>query len=88
MKIRKTKETFEMDSILPTTGTTARVKGYVRGDRAGRERLLTMGLTPGTELTVTRVAPMGDPIEIHVRGFALSLRKDEFALLTLEAADQ
>ncbi|MBL3569510.1 ferrous iron transport protein A [Rhodovulum sp. BSW8] len=76
-----------MENTLPKMGTTVRVKSFARGDRAGRERLLTMGLTPGTELTVTRVAPMGDPIEIRVRGFALSLRKDEFALLTLEAVD-
>jgi len=73
-----------MTDALPRVGETARIKGYVRGARAGRERLLTMGLTPGTEFTVTRVAPMGDPIEIRVRGFALTLRKDEFALLTLE----
>ena len=36
-----------------------------------------MGLTKGTEFTVKRVAPMGDPVEINLRGFALSLRKDE-----------
>jgi ferrous iron transport protein A len=43
-----------------------------------------MGLTPGTELRVTRVAPMGDPVEIQVRGFRLSLRKDEAAALQVE----
>ncbi|ARE39730.1 Ferrous iron transport protein A [Rhodovulum sp. P5] len=73
-----------MQGALPKVGETARVKGFARGNRAGRERLLTMGLTPGTEFTITRVAPLGDPVEIRVRGFALSLRKDEFALLTLE----
>jgi ferrous iron transport protein A len=45
-------------------------KGY-------RRKLLAMGLTPGTEFTVTRVAPLGDPVEIMVRGFKLSLRKEE-----------
>ena len=43
-----------------------------------------MGLTPGTEFTVTRVAPLGDPVEILVRGFKLSLRKDEAAALVVE----
>jgi ferrous iron transport protein A len=76
-----------MGSVPPKVGATARIRGYVRGERAGRERLLTMGLTPGTEITVTRVAPLGDPIEIRVRGFALTLRKDEFALLTLETEE-
>jgi ferrous iron transport protein A len=43
-----------------------------------------MGLPPGTEFTVTRYAPMGDPVEIEVRGFALSVRKDEAAMLLVE----
>jgi ferrous iron transport protein A len=43
-----------------------------------------MGLTPGTEFTVTRYAPMGDPVEIEVRGFALSVRKDEATMLLVE----
>lgn len=42
------------------------------------------GLTPGTEFTVTRYAPLGDPIEILVRGFKLSLRKDEAKTLFVE----
>ena len=43
-----------------------------------------MGLTPGTELSVVRVAPLGDPVEIKVRGFSLSLRKDEADALQIE----
>jgi ferrous iron transport protein A len=43
-----------------------------------------MGLTPGTEFTVIRFAPLGDPVEIQVRGFALSLRKDEATALLVE----
>jgi len=73
-----------MQGALPKVGETLRVKGFVRGSRASRERMLTMGLTPGTDFTITRIAPLGDPIEIRVRGFALSLRKDEFALLTFQ----
>lgn len=40
-------------------------------------KLMTLGLTPGTPIKVTRVAPLGDPIEIRIRGFNLSLRRDE-----------
>ena len=46
-----------------------------------------MGLTPGTEFTVIRVAPLGDPVEIQVRGFHLSLRKQEADTLIIEEID-
>jgi ferrous iron transport protein A len=46
-----------------------------------------MGLTPGTEFTVIRVAPLGDPVEIRVRGFHLSLRKQEADTLIVEEID-
>ena len=58
--------------------------GYEPGSRGYRRKLLAMGLTPGTGFSVTRVAPMGDPVEIRVRGFKLSLRKDEAAALKVE----
>ncbi|MCL4182572.1 MAG: ferrous iron transport protein A [Burkholderiaceae bacterium] len=65
-------------------GDRARVLGFTEGGKAYRRKLLSMGLTPGAELSVTRVAPMGDPVEIRVRGFALSLRKDEADALSVE----
>lgn len=68
-------------------GEKGRVIGYFRGTSAYRKRLLAMGLTQGTEFIVKRVAPMGDPIEIEVRGFALSLRKDEASALKVERGD-
>ncbi len=46
-----------------------------------RNRLLSMGLTPGTEFLVERRAPLGDPVEISLRGFRLSLRREEAAQL-------
>ncbi|MDR0996911.1 MAG: ferrous iron transport protein A [Zoogloeaceae bacterium] len=68
-------------------GQSARVAGFVKGnDKSYRKKLLSMGLTPDTLFSVTRVAPMGDPIEIAVRGFSLSLRGDEAASLLVEAA--
>lgn len=65
-------------------GDRAKVTGYLQSEGAYRRKLLSMGLTPGAELSVTRVAPMGDPVEIRVRGFALSVRKDEAAALSVE----
>ena len=67
-----------------TVGQSGRIVGYEKGSRAYREKLLAMGLTPGTHFTLTRQAPMGDPIEIEVRGFKLSLRKGEAATLQVE----
>jgi ferrous iron transport protein A len=65
-------------------GDRARVIGFTEGGKPYRRKLLSMGLTPGIEIVIIRVAPMGDPVEIHVRGFALSLRKDEAAALQVE----
>lgn len=54
------------------------------GHKAYRQRLLAMGLLPGTLFSVLRLAPLGDPMEILVRGVALSLRKSEADLLEVE----
>jgi ferrous iron transport protein A len=65
-------------------GDRAKVAGFTEMGRGYRRKLLTMGLTPGAEIAVARVAPMGDPVEIRVRGFSLSLRKEEAAALNVE----
>ena len=65
-------------------GEKCKVVGYKKGFTSYRGKLLAMGLTKGTEFTVERVAPLGDPVEINVRGFALSLRKDEAAAVIVE----
>ncbi len=65
-------------------GESGTVSGYTKGASAYREKLLAMGLTRGTQFTVERIAPMGDPVEIQVRGFALSLRRDEASALMVE----
>lgn len=49
----------------------------VGGDDALRRRLLDMGLTPKTTVMVRKVAPLGDPIELYLRGYELTLRKDD-----------
>ena len=50
---------------------------YVGGRGALRRRLLDMGITPGTEVMIRKRAPMGDPIEIHLRGYELTLRIED-----------
>ena len=80
------------ESAMPATlhlgalavGQSGCIVGYEQGNRAYREKLLSMGLTPGTHFTLTRQAPMGDPVEIELRGFKLSLRKDEAAAIRVE----
>ena len=55
-------------------GGRGRIEGLA-GDGVVAQRLLEMGLTPGADVTLVRFAPMGDPIEVKVRGYALSLRR-------------
>ena len=57
-------------------GQSAKITA-VNGDGALRCRLLDMGLIPKTRITLQKVAPMGDPMEIHVRGYELTIRKEE-----------
>lgn len=66
------------------TGAKARILALAPGEKVYRQRLIAMGLIPGTEFTVSRIAPLGDPIEILVRGYALSLRKHEANILKIE----
>ena len=70
-------------SALPV-GARARVLSYHGMGDSYRRKLMSMGLTPGTCFTVQRVAPLGDPVEISVRGFCLSLRRQEAADLQVE----
>ncbi|MBR5895301.1 MAG: ferrous iron transport protein A [Akkermansia sp.] len=56
----------------------------VAGEGALRQRILDMGLTRGAEVEVRKVAPLGDPIEVTVRGYELSLRKQEAACIIVE----
>jgi ferrous iron transport protein A len=65
-------------------GDRAKVIGFNKTGKAYRKRLLAMGLTPGTEFNVTRYAPLGDPVEIKIRGFSLTLRKNEAKVLLIE----
>ena len=63
-------------------GECAVVAGF-DGEPGVVQRLLEMGLTPGTEVTLVRLAPLGDPMEILVRGYNLSIRKADAANVVL-----
>ena len=58
----------------------------VGGERALRRRLLDMGLTPGTLVTVKKTAPLGDPLELLLRGYVLTLRRDDAGSIAVEDA--
>jgi len=56
----------------------------VNGEKVLRRRLLEMGITPRTTVTVKKAAPMGDPIELLLRGYVLSLRLEDAEKITVE----
>ncbi|MBC8355348.1 MAG: ferrous iron transport protein A [Planctomycetes bacterium] len=68
------------DAKVGQTGRVLQVEGL--DDVA--VRLLEMGLTPGVEFKLIGIAPLGDPIEIEIRGYRLSLRKSEATRITIE----
>ena len=68
-------------------GEYGRVVSYRPGPSLIRGALLSMGLTPGTVFQIIRIAPLGDPVEIRVRGSSLTLRDGEAAVLQIERAD-
>lgn len=59
----------------------------VSGEGKARRRLLDMGVTPGAEVLLRKKAPLGDPIEINIRSYELTLRKVEAACVTLEVIE-
>ena len=61
-------------------GATVKV-ARLNGTGPVKRRIMDMGLTKGTEVTVRKIAPLGDPIELTVRGYELSIRKDEAAAI-------
>lgn len=56
----------------------------LHGEGAIKRRIMDMGLTKGVQVTVRKVAPLGDPIEINVRGYELSLRKADAEMIEVE----
>ena len=62
------------------TGSTVKI-ARLNGAGPVKRRIMDMGLTRGTEVTVRKIAPLGDPIQLTVRGYELSIRKDEAAAI-------
>lgn len=56
----------------------------IRGTGPVKKRLMDMGITQGTEITVVKLAPLGDPIEMKLRGYDLSIRKADAELVEVE----
>ena len=68
-------------------GETGLIK-KVEGEGRLRRRLFDMGVTPGATIYLRKKAPLGDPIEVTIRGYELTLRKNEAALVVLEVEDK
>lgn len=76
--------------VIPLTklkvGQTGKVVS-LNGSGAVRRHIIDMGITPGTVVRMRRAAPMGDPLEIRVRGYELSLRRSEAQGIAVETED-
>lgn len=64
-------------------GSTVKVR-KLNGESAVKRRIMDMGITKGTEIYVRKLAPLGDPIEVTVRGYELSLRKADAEMIETE----
>ncbi len=67
---------------VPVGGSATVVK--LHGEGAVKRRIMDMGLTKGTQLHVRKVAPLGDPMELNVRGYELSVRKADAEMIEVE----
>jgi ferrous iron transport protein A len=67
---------------IPVGATTKVVR--LHGEGAVKRRIMDMGITKGAEISIRKIAPLGDPIELTVRGYELSIRKDEAAKVEVE----
>ena len=68
------------DVAVGQTATVAKI----HGEGALKRRIMDMGITKGTEIYVRKVAPLGDPVEVTVRGYELSLRKEDAQMIEVQ----
>lgn len=66
-------------------GDTAIIVGYLSGNWSYKSKYLALGLTRGTRIKVTNVAPLGDPVQIDLRGSSIVLRKKEAGIIQVES---
>lgn len=81
-KVLKVKETGHLSDLRK--GQIARVIGLHNEDPALRRRLLDMGITKGVVLEVKKVAPLGDPVDIYLRGYELCVRRKDMESIDVE----
>ena len=67
-------------------GQTVRVV-KLHGEGALRRRMMDMGITKGTEIYIRKIAPLGDPVEINIRGYELTLRKEDAEIVEIETEE-
>jgi Fe2+ transport system protein FeoA len=67
---------------------TSGIISSIQGEPSIRRRLMEMGVLPGSEITLMKWAPLGDPAECRIRGYRLSLRRAEAALITVEKKEE
>lgn len=67
-------------------GSTVRVK-KLHGEGAVKRRIMDMGITKGVDIYVRKVAPLGDPIEVTIRGYELSIRKHDAEMIEIEEGE-
>ena len=71
-----------------TPGMTAVVTKVNGKDRLLRRHILEMGVTPGTEITLVKTAPLGDPLELYLRGYTMTLRKEDAARIEVRPKEE
>ena len=83
-KIGETVKVVKLLSDLRVPGETVKVV-KLHGEGAIKRRIMDMGITKGTDVYVRKVAPLGDPVEVTVRGYELSLRKADAEMIEVQA---
>ena len=83
--MQKERQETERHSVAQLQPGESGIVESVGGEGALHRHLLDMGITPGVRVTLHKTAPMGDPVEIHLRGYALTLRRDDAARIVLKA---
>lgn len=59
----------------------------LHGEGALRRRMMDMGITRGTEIYIRKIAPLGDPVEVNIRGYELTLRKEDAGIVEIETEE-
>lgn len=84
MKLWITERGIDMKTLKDVSiGQTVKVK-KLTGEGPVKRRIMDMGITKGVEIYVRKVAPLGDPVEVNVRGYELSLRKADAEIIEVE----